>query len=66
MEKKRDPRWIMKEHENVSWESLKIFCFIQYICNINLFQQFEEYTYNTSDKSTTLEKFVKVKSSCMS
>lgn len=36
MEKKRDPRWIMKEHEN-----------------------FEEYTYNTSDKLTALEKFVK-------
>ncbi|XP_071557880.1 DNA-directed RNA polymerases I and III subunit RPAC1 [Temnothorax nylanderi] len=36
MEKKRDPRWIMREHE----------CF-------------EEYAYNTSDKSTALEKFIK-------
>ncbi|XP_012543181.1 DNA-directed RNA polymerases I and III subunit RPAC1 [Monomorium pharaonis] len=36
MEKKQEPRWIMKEHEN-----------------------FEEYTYDTSDKSITLTKIIK-------
>ncbi|KYM99314.1 PREDICTED: DNA-directed RNA polymerases I and III subunit RPAC1 [Cyphomyrmex costatus] len=36
MERKREPRWVMKEYEN-----------------------FEEYTYNTTTKSTALKKFVK-------
>lgn len=58
MEKKEDSRWIMKEHKNVSMMRITK----SILCNvflINLFQQFE-YTCNTSDKSTGLEKFIKV------